>query len=152
MTHTLIAISNVNIPLTKGEWKPGQLSAVYSGDVLHVEDDVAGKLLAVYPGAFHVHLVTNDKPAEAKAEPTEDTKLLVNLQVDSVKLAETDESEIVIPLEEDAHHSKVKAYVLDLEEETPVNLGKVKAVKARFPNYASVIAECNRILEANGAL
>jgi hypothetical protein len=152
MAHTLIVISNVNVPLTEGQWKPGELSAVYSGDVLTVEDEVAQKLISYYPGAFHVHLVTDQKPVKVKAEPTEDTKLVVGLQVDSAKLAETSEDEVVLPLESDAHHSKVKAYVLDLEEANPVDLARIKAVKTRFPNYASVVAECDRILEANGAI
>jgi hypothetical protein len=151
MTHTLIVISNVNVPLSEGQWKPGTLSAVYSGDVLTLEDEVAQKLLTYYPDSFHVHLVTDEKPVVEKVEPTEDTKLIVDLQVDSAKLAES-EAEVVIPLESDAHHSTVKAYVLDLEEANPVDLARIKAVKARYPNYASVIAECDRILEANGAV
>lgn len=154
MAYTLICVGTVNIPK-----KPKGLTTVYTGDVLNVPQEEGDKLLRYFPGSFRVHRQYDEapeseptEPVNLPSQPTPETKLIAELQADSNKLVESDVESIVLPLDDDAHHSTVKAYVLDLEEENPIDLAKVKAVKAKFPNYASVVAECNRILSVNNAL
>lgn len=149
--YVLVAISNVNIP-TKGTQFEGRFKSVYTGDVLELEDATAKKILAAYSSSFHVHRIQDESAAiKEEIQPKPDVKLVADLQADSAKMVEPDEQEIVIPLEEDAHHSKVKAYVLDLEEQNPIDLARIRAVKKKF-DYPSVAAECDRILEAHNAL
>ncbi|MGG6283682.1 hypothetical protein ACQ4M3_19045 [Leptolyngbya sp. AN03gr2] len=66
---------------------------------------------------------------------------------DSEELEDDQDLSHLIPFEENAHWQKVKNYVLDLEERIPIDFDLIRAVRDKFPNYASVVAECDRILQ-----
>ena len=143
--YVLICIGNVNVPV-----KPEGYQRYYTGDVLEAVPDVeAEHLLRTFEGSFRVHRQYDSQ--DVKPEPVEtreDVKLIAQLEKDSALLVENTDDVVVLPLDDDAHHSTVKAYVLDLEEHQPVDLAKVKAVKEKFASYKGVVAECDRILSA----
>ncbi len=144
--YILICKGNVSVPLKSSGYK-----TYYTGDILRdVPDLEAEQLLSAYGSSFYPHR-RYDSPENVKpavVEPSEETKVVAELQVDSVLQADSDDEVVILPLEDDAHHSTVKSYLLDLEESNPPPLAKVRAVKAKFPQYKSVVAECDRILSA----
>lgn len=62
--------------------------------------------------------------------------------------AQLEESlDVKIPLDEDAHYSVVKKYLLDRVAAKDPSLTLIaKTLKARYPTYTSVVEECNKIL------
>jgi len=142
--YILICKGNVSVPLKSGGYK-----TYYTGDVLRdVPDMEAERLLTQYASSFYSHRrYDNAENVEtAVVEPSEETKVVAELQIDSTLQAENKTDVVILPLSDDAHHSTVKSYVLDLEETIPPDLAKVKAVKEKFSQYKSVVTECDRIL------
>ena len=52
-----------------------------------------------------------------------------------------------IPL--NTHWATVKSKVQDLEQQVPIPLDLIRAIREKFPNYSAVVEECDRILEEN---
>ncbi len=134
----------------------GKSRALFAGDILKLEDEVAQQLINGPLGRkFKVQHVLEDVevPVEepvinTPAAEFAESKLLNDLVVDTVVQQEEDAVYKEIPLEDGAHWTKVRNYVLELEEKYPVDLDQIAAIKERFSEYKSVVKECDRILSA----
>jgi hypothetical protein len=52
-------------------------------------------------------------------------------------------------ISQNAHWATVKSKVQDLEQQVPIPLNMIRAIKEKFSNYKAVVEECDRILSEN---
>lgn len=134
----------------------GKTRYLLAGDILRLTIEQAQQLINGPLGRkFKVTHIDEDSKPEVKSEPTPvqttavefaDGGVVNNLIAETVSNEESSDYK-EIPLEPNAHWSKVKNYVLELEEQYPVDLKLIAEIKARYPEYKAVVKECDRILE-----
>lgn len=91
------------------------------------------------------HKSEMDKASQSHQSESQSEEATTETQDDPKEASEVSELPDV-PFAEDEHWSRVKKYVSDIGKSENPDYEMVKAVKAKFPTYKSVVEECNRIL------
>lgn len=137
----------------------GQMYRLAAGDTLELPKELAEQVLSeafIYHKRLQLISNTQDGVDQSISSVTPDQEVgFSQPETSGAEGAEDDQAsksdgeDVVLPeelLDADIHWSKVKAYLLNLEESLPIDYDLVEAIRLKFTRFSAVQHEAGRIL------